>query len=234
MPPTVWLSLKEDWQSNSAPLLFDSRDMLDLSKSDPYDSLLIEEAQDLCRTFNLTTKVRRLFWLDRMLWSKINSDECRFGADGVFCPDRMKGRLEPEEWKPIMASSLVFKKILVKNMPASYLIALPVLITVTLIGAGISTLLGNSENLFFLFFVLLVDGPILINAIARATKKRRLEADVVIARVLGRDQFLNVLSKIEGFGLDDVVKRTEKRGIGRHFSGKPSVPERIANLRAKT
>ena len=132
-----------------------------------------------------------------------------------------------------MASSLVFKKILVENIRASYLIALPVLMIVTLIGAGISTLLGNYETLF-LFFVLLVDVPILINAIARATKKRRLEADVVIARVLGRDQFLNVLSKIEGFGLDDVVKRTEKRGIGRHFSGKPSVPERIANLRAKT
>jgi len=65
-------------------------------------------------------------------------------------------------------------------------------------------------------------------------KKRRLEADVEVAKVLGRDQFLKVLSKIEGLGLDDVVRRTEKRGIGRHFSGKPSIPERIANLSAKT
>lgn len=205
-----------------------------MSKLEAYDSLLIEEAQDLCKTFNLTTKVRRVFWLDRILWSKINSDECRFGADGVFCPDRMKGRLEPEEWKPIMASSLVFRKILVRNMLASYLVALPVLLVVTLIGAGISTLLGNYEDLFFLSFILLVDVPILMNAIARAHKKRRLEADVVVAGALGKDQFLNVLSKIEGFGIDDVVERTERRGIGRHFSGKPSLPERIANLRATT
>ena len=208
--------------------------MLGLSKLEAYDGLLIEEAQDLCQTFNLTMKVRRVFWLDRILWSKINSDECRFGADGVFCPDRMKGRLEPEEWKPIMASSLVFRKILVRNMPASYLVALPVLLVVTLIGAGISTLLGNYEDLFFLSFILLVDVPILMNAIARAHKKRRLEADVVVAGALGKDQFLNVLSKIEGFGIDDVVERTERRGIGRHFSGKPSLPERIANLRATT
>ena len=205
-----------------------------MSELDAYDSLLIEEAHDLCRTFNLTPKVRRLFWIDRMFWSKVNSDECSFGTKIVLFPDRMKGRLEPEEWKPIMASSLVFKKILVKNMPASYLVALPVLFVVSLIGAGISTLLGNYQSLFFLLFILLVDGPILMNAIARAMKKRRLEADVEVAKVLGRDQFLKVLSKIEGLGLDDVVRRTEKRGIGRHFSGKPSIPERIANLSAKT
>jgi len=118
-----------------------------LSELDAYDSLLIEEAHDLCRTFNLTPKVRRLFWIDRMFWSKVNSDECSFGTK---------------------------------------------------------------------------------------MKKRRLEADVEVAKVLGRDQFLKVLSKIEGLGLDDVVRRTEKRGIGRHFSGKPSIPERIANLSAKT
>ena len=129
---------------------------------------------------------------------------------------------------------MVFKEILVRNMPASYLLTLPVLLVVTLLGAGISTLLGSYEDLFFLLFILLVDVPILANAIARARKKRRLEADVEAARVLGRDQFLNVLSKIEDFGLDDVVKRTERRGIGRHFSGKPSLPERIANLRAAT
>ena len=204
-----------------------------MSNLEAYDILLIEEARDLCKTFNLTTKVRQVFWLDRILWSKINSDECRFGADGIFCPDRMKGRLEAEEWKPIMASSLVFKKILVRNMPASYLVFLPILLMVTLVGAGISTLLGNYEDLFLLLFILLVDVPILMNGIARAQKKRRLEADIAVARVVGRDQFFRVLSKIEGFGLDD-IKRAEQRGIGRHFSGKPSLPERIANLRATT
>ncbi len=207
--------------------------MLDLSELEAYDSLLIEEAQDLCKTFNLTTKVRRLLWIDRALWSKINSDECRFGADGVLSPDRMKGRLEPEEWKPIMSSSLVFQKILATRMRVRFLVAIPVLFVVTLIGAGIATLLGNYESLFFLLFVLLVDVPILINAVTQLRKKRRLQADAEAARVLGRDQFLNILRKIDGFGLDD-LKRTEKRGIGRHFSGKPSVPERIVNLGAKT
>lgn len=208
--------------------------MLGLSKSETYDSLLIEKAQDLCKIFNLKTKVRRVVWLDRMLGRKINSDECRFGADRVFCPDRMRGKLGPEEWKPIMASSLVFKKILVRNMPASYLLAWPVLVVVSLFGAGISILLGGYGRLFFLSFIFLVDVPIVWNAIARAHKKRRLEADVVVAGVLGKNQFLNVLGKIDGFGLDDVVERTQKRGIGRHFSGKPSLPERIANLQAIT
>jgi hypothetical protein len=204
-----------------------------LSELDAYDSKLMEEIQDLSKTFNLMNKVRRLYWIDRMLWSKINSDERRVGTKVAIFPEWMKERLEPEEWKPIMASSLVYKR-LVKNMPASYLLVIPPVIVLTLIGAGISPLLGNHWSLFFLLFILVVDVPIVINAISRATKKRRLEADVVVARVLGRDQLLNVLNKIEGFGLDDVIKRSEKRGIGHHFSGKPSIPERVANLRAKT
>lgn len=221
-------------QSYGELLPFDSRNLLGLSKIESYDSLLIEEAQDLVKTFNLSTKVGRVIWLNRILWSKINSDECRFGADRVFFPERMKERLEPEGWKPIMASSLVFRKILVRNMPPNYLVTLPIVLVATLIGAGISTLLGNYEDLFFLTFILLIDVPIVWNAIARAHKKRRLEADVVVAGVLGKDQFLKVLGEIDSFGLDDVVARTQKKGIGRHFSGKPSLPERIANLQAIT
>ncbi len=228
------ISKTKNWQSNSELLPFDSGDMLDLSELDAYDNLLIEEAQDLCKTFSLTTKVRRVCWLDRMLWIKINSDECRFGADGVFCPDRMKGRLEPEEWKPIMALFLGVQE----NTSKEYVSQLPHCLTRSF--RGVPYRGRNLDPLRKLPELIL---PIVYSASRRsnsdqrdcsARKERRLEADVEVARVLGRDQFLEILGKIDGFGLDDVVKRTEKRGISRHFSGKPSVPERIANFRAKT
>lgn len=172
-------------------------------------------------------------WLDRAIWSKINSDECRFGADGVLFPDRMKGKLEPTEWRPLMASSLIFQKILARNMPASFLVTIPLLFLATLIGAGIAMVSGGYEGIVFFLFVVLVDGPILVNGVTRARKKRRLEADLQATRIVGRDELLGVLKKIDGLGLDDVMK-TDKRKLSSHFSSKPSVAERISNLSSRS
>jgi Zn-dependent protease with chaperone function len=56
-----------------------------------------------------------------------------------------------------------------------------------------------------------------------------LQADLETARIFGREEILSVLRKIYGMGLPDVIA-TQKLGFGSHFSGKPSVAERIANL----
>jgi len=60
-----------------------------------------------------------------------------------------------------------------------------------------------------------------------------LQADLEAAQVVGTQEFLSVLGKIEEMELKD-VRETEKRGFSRHFSGKPSVAERIANLSSPT
>ena len=83
----------------------------------------------------------------------------------------------------------VFIGVLATRMRVRFLVAIPVLFVVTLIGAGIATLLGNYESLFFLLFVLLVDVPILINAVTQLRKKRRLLLMPKLQEFLGETSF---------------------------------------------
>ncbi len=198
-----------------------------------YDNQVLQEAQDLCKALNLGTQIRLLRWRDKTLWSTAGSDDFGFGLGLGLLPLRLKGKLEPEEWRPLMAASLIYRKQLGGSFPLKRLFA-TILSTLLLllVGAGVSSyVFGNNYDLPFLFYIIVVVGPVFINGITQGGKKLRLQADLLAANVVGRDQFLSVLRKIEGLGLTD-VKRTEMKGFSRHFSSKPSVGERIANLSA--
>src|SRR5260370_36685798 len=201
---------------------------------DDYDMALLHQVADICRVLNLNVQVKRLRWLDRAIWSKINSDDCRFAAEGVLFPDRMKGRLEPKEWRPLMASSLTFHKRLVWNMPGSTIVTIFIMFGLMLLGAGImSYAFGGGAGLPLFLYVVLVIGPFLSNRTTQLRKNQRLQADLEAAQVVGTQEFLSVLGKIEEMELKD-VRETEKRGFSRHFSSKHSVAERIANLSSPT
>jgi len=202
-----------------------------MSKMDSYDSQVIQEAQDLCMVLNLKTQIKQLHWVDRVTRSWVNSDDCRFALGLAAFPDRMKGRLEPKEWRPLIASSLIHRKILARNPPGSYLVTMVAMFVSLIVGAGILlAIFGNGAGglPFFLYTVLVVP-LILANGVTRAAKKRRLQADLEVSRLFGKEELLSVLRRIDEMGLPDVIE-TEKRGFSRHFSGKPSVAERIANL----
>src|SRR5262245_15586074 len=88
----------------------DSVSDLFLVASDAYDSEIIREGNDVCQRLDLPVHVRRIYWADGILWHTFHSDECFFhGKRGLF-PARMKGRLEPREWRPIIASSRIFRQ----------------------------------------------------------------------------------------------------------------------------
>ncbi len=62
---------------------------------------------------------------------------------------------------------------------------------------------------------------------APAVKKNSLFVDRLAAEVVGRENFLQVLQKIDAMGLKD-VERLKAGGVRRRF--KPSLTERIENL----
>jgi hypothetical protein len=197
---------------------------------DGYDNQLIEEGQDLCKALNLKAQIARLVWVDRVPWSKVKSDDCHIGSGLAVFPDRMKGKLEPKEWRPLMASSLIYHGGLSRNPPGSILVALLATFVLMTVGGGVmSAIFGNMVGLPFFLYTVLVVGPFAMNRITQGIKKQRLQADLEAVKVLGKDAFLSVLRKIDGMGIPDIVE-TEKRGFSRHLSGKPSVAERIANL----
>src|SRR5712664_2061019 len=82
-----------------------------LPPMDSYDTQLAREGEDICRALDLPKHVRRITWMDRVLWHTFDSDRCSFGRVVGYFPAQMKGRLEPKEWRPIMASSRILRQI---------------------------------------------------------------------------------------------------------------------------
>lgn len=114
---------------------------------DTYDSQIVEVAEDLCRVLGLKPQVRQLRWVDRVTRSKVNSDDFRFALGLAAFPDRMRGKLEPKEWRPLIASTLIFRKIFARNPPGSILVTVLALFVLLVIGRNIGdTLRGQCER----------------------------------------------------------------------------------------
>ncbi len=105
-----------------------------VQKMDTYDSQIVEVAEDLCRVLGLKPQVRQLRWVDRVTRSKVNSDDFRFALGLAAFPDRMRGKLEPKEWRPLIASTLIFRKIFARNPPGSILVTVLALFVLLVIG----------------------------------------------------------------------------------------------------
>jgi len=196
--------------------------------SDRYDSEIICEGNDVCQKLKLPENVRTIGWCDRVLWHTFHSDECFFHTRKALFPARMKGRLGPKEWRPLIASFRMFWYIQ-SNLPGRGLVILPA-VFLTLIVAGLIARFFEADiGVTIGLMLLLVDGPVFVNGVTQGKKSQRLQADLLAARAEGKEEFLFVLRKIQEFGLSDVIK-TEKRHLSRHFSSKPSLTERIHNL----
>jgi len=143
----------------------------------------------------------------------------------------MMGKLTVEEWRPLIASSLVFEKKIKRSMRgrAFLLTGLPVILA---LGGtiGVAIVLRMSW-VVFLYPVLLLPLAILGGRSYNSDlKKARLEADTQASVVVGKNSLLDVLKKIDLMGLNDIEKLKTGRG-GRRLASLPSITERIENLR---
>ncbi len=105
---------------------------------DAYDTQIIEQSDDVCRVLDLRSQVKRLRWADRVSTGKVNSDDCRFALGLASFPDQMKGRLEPKEWRPLIASTLIYRRIIARNPPGSAVVS---------IGGSVCTLGRRGRNI---------------------------------------------------------------------------------------
>jgi len=58
----------------------------------------------------------------------VSSDRCLFRNDTIYFAENMKGRLSPEDWRPILASALIFKKLRGKLVEGIIIRLVPILI----------------------------------------------------------------------------------------------------------
>jgi hypothetical protein len=161
----------------------------------------------------------------------MSSDDCSFVQDSVILPKRLRGVLEADEWRPIMASRLIYRKRWMRSQPWRQTLAMLVSIPLVIFGGALMAFLFGPSRFAipWLVYVVVVVGPIFLNLVTQAQKNLRLHADVETAVLFGKAIFLSVLKKIDLLKLDDVEKTKNSR-IMRHFSKKPSITERIETI----
>jgi hypothetical protein len=160
----------------------------------------------------------------------VPSDWCMFLRHSMVMPARMMGKLTVEEWRPIIASSLMFEKKVKRSMKGTTFLLTGMPLIVALGGTiGVAILLQMSWIIILypaLLFPLAILGGRRYNL---DLKKARLEADTQTSTVIGKDPLLEVLKKIDMMGLDDIDRLKSGRG-GRRMASLPSITERIEHL----
>jgi len=142
----------------------------------------------------------------------------------------MMGKMTVEEWRPVIASSLVFEKKIKRSMRGTTFLLTGMPLIVALGGTiGVAILLQMAWIIILypaLLFPLAILGGRRYNS---DLKKARLEADRQTSALIGKDPLLQVLRKIDTMGLNDVNLLKSGRG-GRRLASLPSISERIDKL----
>jgi hypothetical protein len=160
----------------------------------------------------------------------IPSDWCFVSRHSIVMPARMMGKLTVDEWRPLIASSVLFQKKLRRSvdwrwwlyflLPTFLVLVASIAVAVLLQIYGVSLIV-----LLIVFPVIIVGnrhyGPYL--------KQARLDADSKASALTGKELFLEVLRKIDTMrrGDADMIK-AEKRS--RRPLSLPTLAERIDNL----
>ena len=176
------------------------------------------------------------------------SDQCLLAVKGprrghVVLPVALKGRLEVEEWRPLIASGIFYQlRPEIRRVWSLAVRLVLTLITTTIIFAvlfpvllpliGIPLLLSPAVVApFLLAFVAVLVLPRAYNF--HVVRRLRLKADRQVAQIVGTEQFLRVLEKIDTFHIIDLEERkVEKLTMWkRKVSPWPTITERIDNLK---
>jgi hypothetical protein len=160
-------------------------------------------------------------------------------SDSVRLPKRMRGRLTPEEWKPLIASSIIHqglvadarhKKFNDKKLVLTHFF--PQMLVPTLLLDGV-ILLSFRVNGVVYRYALLVGGlagwlafvlPMMRRFLFVTTKDLQFRADREAADIVGKETLLVVLEKIGGMELDRHPRFDDR------WSLRPSTRQRIEKL----
>jgi Zn-dependent protease with chaperone function len=151
--------------------------------------------------------------------------------------DMMKGKLDPEEWEPLICSSLIFYERfrwrryierLIALLPflASFAFAIVSWIMYRFLGYPLPPLQVSAISLVALLISPFFPG---LYSIRHLDRRLVLRADRRTAMVLGKERLLQVLEKVEAMRKADLSQGREDEW--RDFMFVPKATERIKNLR---
>src|SRR3989442_16027918 len=99
---------------------------------DDYDREIVKAGQEVCQQLSIRFKLSRVSWRKWSPFLRVASDDCIFTGGRLVLPWWMRGRLKPSEWRPLMASSLIYNRRLVWTMPADLGFAIIMLVVLVI------------------------------------------------------------------------------------------------------
>ena len=160
------------------------------------------------------------------VYRDVPSDRPVMHWDTLYVSPSMKERLLPEEWRPIVASSMIYYAKLATRKDIGIITRMTLLLL--LVGAGLYALV--LAGITFGDFILLLLGIYLGVTIGGVLflvfpylRNLWLKSDELAADYVGPLIMIAVLEKVQGFHLADLE--------GGRLSERPSLVERIAKLR---
>ena len=204
----------------------------------------MQQVPALCDLLGLKRKSpKKLLWQETVVaarrTTRVPVDYLYMDKKHVTLAKRLQGLLSLEEWKTLLGSALLVRSWEAprfrKALGGAIFIGIIYYASVVYI-AGQTSILGTISS-GAAFFLLFPATPVSLIALVFSLLNRRsgpearkdiLKADLQVAGVIGRDQFLAVLQKI-----DNMCFKDEQGLIPRSFrSRQPSIKERIQNLLA--
>src|SRR2546426_10023467 len=190
----------------------------------PEDQQLLEIARDLCRKlgyYNLNPDT--ISWKEKMGIRRLPADHFMMLRGELQLSTRSMGQLTPDEWRPIIASGLIYFKTLTRNSLVGMLTTmLPIALLVPAVLLVSFKYLEGSVLTYPIVLALIVLTILAGTRLLMYPKRLWFKADVEAAGILRKESLVESLRKIDQ--LDP--NRTGKRGS----LGRPSPSERVENL----
>ena len=195
----------------------------------PEDQRIVEIAKELCQQLNYyKANPQTISWRDRIGFRRAPPDLFMIFLGNIQLSKAAMGRLTPEEWRPFLASGLVYYKNLNRENLRGLLPIIALALTTPFVIFLSFRFLGPASGppTIPIDIIVVAWMAFLIVAYVRFFlshhKKIWFKADEQAARLVGKEPLQSSLRKI---GEIDQHTRTSRRGIIR-----PTVEDRIAHL----
>ena len=204
--------------------------------SDPgyedYEEQILEIVSVLGRGLGVKVRPRRILWHGSSVAAPsfmrgLGSDQCDFDSGDVILPKVLRNRLSPIEWKPLLASQLIYERRSSLTILARWLASILLIIFTWVPAVGF---LAADYGDYGLLLAMSLIIPITIFCtwfFSHELRSVRLNADDKAASIVGPQEFLNVLEKMDSFHFKDIERRKKggfRISVQSHF---PAIDARI-------
>src|SRR6267143_2179761 len=188
------------------------------------DQQLLEIARDLCRKlgyYNLNPDT--ISWKEKMGIRRLPADHLMILRGEIQLSSRAMGQLTPEEWRPIIASGLIYYKNLTRNSVVGMVTTmLPIALVVPAVLLLSFKYLEGSVLIYPIILALIVLTFLAGKRFLLQPKNLWFKADVEAAGLLGKESLVTSLRKIDQL---DPNRAGKRGGLAR-----PSPSDRVENL----